>query len=168
MKNKSSQVDKIKQCLNKNIPLTNIEPGGMIVGGGCDNSDSAPSLTGMPLQKPQNEPETVEKIEFDDNDFSSDLDSLSSSGVQKLEDFIKYVEEKYGYNLQHLKIDIVWGNAEETDERKRKKAQAVHRKFSYVYGQTPGISLTARYIIAGKIANKLDREFNFIEHRQIW
>ena len=130
-----------------------------ITGCGCDSKPEDVPLTGMPPAETRNDSANVEKIEFTDNDFNDSLTWMSASGVKKLSDFTKYVKEKYGYDLRNVNIDIMWGD--EDTERKRRKARVIFGEFSYVYSTTSGICLTEEYIIAGKIANTLDREFNF-------
>ena len=109
---KKSIVEEIKKCLKKGMPVAAITMGIMAAGCGCDNSSDnidkpQPAQPTQPTKKTGDpnegcrtvgiiaapEKSTVEKIEFNDSDFTEDLSKLSVAGEKKLEDFMAYAEK---------------------------------------------------------------------------
>ena len=174
MQSKKSKVNKIKKCLKNGVPVAVIAVGIMAAGCGCDNSSDnidkpQPAQPTQPTEKTTvgiiaaPEKSTVEKIEFNDSDFTEDLSKLSAAGEKKLEDFMAYAEKKYTRRCE-VKIDI-----DDTDaKRKRKKAKAVFDKFSFVYHSLSGFTITPRRMMYEQIARDLNAEYKFIGNGRKW
>ena len=174
MQSKKSKVNKIKKCLKNGVPVAVIAVGIMAAGCGCDNSSDnidkpQPAQPTQPTEKTTvgiiaaPEKSTVEKIEFNDSDFTEDLSKLSAAGEKKLEDFMAYAEKKYTRRCE-VKIDI----ADTDAKRKRKKAKAVFDKFSFVYHVLSGVTITPRSMMYDRIARDLDAEYKFIGNGRKW
>ena len=182
MQSKKSKVYKIKKCLKNGVPVAAIAVGIMAAGCGCDNSSDnidkpQPAQPTQPTEKTVDpnegcrtvgriaapEKSTVEKIEFNDSDFTEDLSKLSAAGEKKLEDFMAYAEKKYTWRCE-VKIDI----ADTDAQRKRKKAKAVFDKFSYVYHVLSGAAITPRRMLDNQIARDLNAEYQFIGNGRKW
>ena len=171
MQSKKSKVNKIKKCLKNGVPVAVIAVGIMAAGCGCDNSSdnidkpqpaqpTKPTTVGI-IEAP--EKAAVEKIEFNDSDFTEDLSKLSVAGEKKLEDFMAYAEKKYNWRCE-VKIDI----ADTDAKRKRKKAKAVFDKFSFVYHVLSGVTITPRRMMYDRIARDLNAEYKFIGNGRKW
>ena len=178
MQSKKSKVNKIKKCLKNGVPVAAIAVGIMAAGCGCDNSSDnidkpQPAQPTQPPEKTVDPNEvrpivgtitaTVEKIEFNDSDFTEDLSKLSAAGEKKLEDFMAYAEKKYTW-IGEVKIDI----ADTDAQRKRKKAKAVFDKFSYVYHVLSGVAITPKRMLDDQIARDLNAEYKFIGNGRKW
>ena len=177
---KKSIVEEIKKCLKKGMPVAAITVGIMAAGCGCDNSSDnidkpQPAQPTQPPEKTVDPNEvrpivgtiaaTVEKIEFNDSDFTEDLSKLSAAGEKKLEDFMAYAEKKYTWRCEcEVKIDI----ADTDAKRKRKKAKAVFDKFSYVYYVLSGVAISPRRMLDDQIARDLNAEYKFIGNGRKW
>ena len=171
---KKSVVDEVKKCLKRDLPVAGIAVGVMAACAGCDDNSGK---TENPLPPPTTEEEfkayitqtpgmikplekaaVVEKIEFNDSDFTKDLSILSTAGEKKLADFMKELAQSYDFwRRRPIKIEIADADA----KRKRKKAKVIFDKFSFVFFTTSGIGLTPERMAAQQIATALDAEFNF-------
>ena len=166
MKSKSSKVNKLKKCLKTGLPVASIAAGIIAVCYECDNSTcDADKSQVPPAGKQTSTPRgglfetpnaVIETIEFNDNDFSWNSTRLSTAGEKKLKDFMKRLENRHDYSYK-IKIDIVDANA----QRKRKKAQVIFNKFSFVFFSTAGLVLSKKRIIAERIAQCLNEEYKF-------
>ena len=174
MKSKSSKVNKIKKCLKTGLPVASIAAGIIAVCCGCDNSTCDTDKPQVPPAEKQVSPETstppggmfetpnavVKTIEFNDNDFSWNSTRLSTAGEKKLRAFMEDISKSFRYP-EKIKIDIIDADG----KRKRKKAEMIFKKFSFVFFTTPGIALTPERVAAERIARILNEEYKFINVR---
>ncbi len=193
---KSKKSDIIKNCLKKGIPTAALV--GSIVGLTCGCSDNnaevkppepkpaekIPTL-GMPSTPPvsaDNLPvkkevkKYTEKLAFEDRDFTKNFSKLSASGKKKLNRFVENISRKHaeilysrGKEGSTLELEFTWGKAGESDANKRKKARTVLEVFCPSDRKiTAGIRITPALLLGGKIANTINKEFNFRADKSRW
>ena len=167
MKGKKSDI--IKNCLKRGIPTAALVGSmvGMTCGCGDDNAETKPTERRMPVVK------EVKKLAFDDSDFTKNFSELSASGEKKLNSFAENISREYAENLYSLRMDIelkfTWGKAGESDANKRKKARTVLEVFRPSdRKRTAGIRITPALLLGGKIADTINKEFNFRADKSRW
>ena len=193
---KSKKSDIIKNCLKKGIPTVALV--GSIVGLSCGCGDNNaevkppapkpaekmpdPGMPSVPPVAADNLPvekevkKYTEKLAFNDRDFTKNFSKLSASGKKKLNRFVKNISRKHakilysrGKDGSSLELEFTWGKAGESDANKRKKARTVLEVFRPSdRKRTAGISITPADLLGGKIANTINKEFNFRADKSRW
>ena len=193
---KSKKSDIIKNCLKKGSPTAALV--GSIVsltcGCGDNNAEVKPPVPkpaekmpdpGMPSVPPvvaDNLPvkkevkKYTEKLVFNDRDFTKNFSKLSASGKKKLNRFVKNISRKHaeilysrGKDGSTLELEFTWGKAGESDANKRKKARTVLEVF-WPSDRVimAGKRITPAFLLGGKIADTINKEFNFRADKSRW
>lgn len=193
---KKSIADEIKKCLKSGIPVAALV--GSIVsltcGCGDNNAEVKPPAPkpaekmpdiGMPSVPPvaaDNLPvkkevkKYTEKLAFNDRDFTKNFSKLSASGKKKLNRFVKNISRKHaeilysrGTDGSTLELEFTWGKAGESDANKRKKARTVLEVFCPSDRVIkPGVRISPAWLLGRKIADTINKEFNFRADKSRW